>query len=300
MALPKWNLLLAFDAVVRHGSFSRAAAELNVLQPAVSRRVAELESALGVQLLFRGKHGATPTESGLILRSAIVESGRQLEGAISTIKGARPEGKLVVDTTIGFATCYLMRRLTDFRTAHPEIDVSLISRDLNDDFRAETADVVIAFDHRDRLPGAQQVLIFQERMVAVAADVANARVDLREALFGRRLIHLHAGLHKSDWQVFLQGTDLTAPAARDADRYTSFMVYLQAGLNGEGVIIGWEQLMEDYFAAGTLTRICDRVAETERGYFACITQHGLRNEASAHFAGWLAETGEQRGRTMDG
>lgn len=298
MALPKWNLLLAFDAVVRHGSFSRAAAELNVQQPAVSRRVAELERELGVQVLVRGRHGVTPTEAGLTLRSAIVESGRQLEGAIRTIRGAPPEGRLVVDTTIGFATCYLMRRLAAFRTAHPEIDVSLISRDLNDDFRAETADVVIAFDHRDRLPGAQQVLIFQERMVAVTAGVAKAGASLRDALLGRRLIHLHAGLHKSDWQVFLQGTDLTAPAAREADRYTSFMVYLQAGRNGEGIIIGWEQLMEDDFAAGTLSRICDRVVETDRGYFACITQHGLRNEASALFAAWLAETGETRRQTM--
>src|SRR5262245_46052268 len=54
-------------AVVQAGSMSGAAQILNTTQPAVSRSIAELEHAIGVRLLDRGRHGAEPTEYGRAL-----------------------------------------------------------------------------------------------------------------------------------------------------------------------------------------------------------------------------------------
>ncbi len=61
-------------AIVDEGTFARAAARLGVTQPALSRSVQALESALGAKLLDRGKSGATPTVSGRLL----IERGRRL------------------------------------------------------------------------------------------------------------------------------------------------------------------------------------------------------------------------------
>ena len=54
----------AFVRVIETGSFSAAARQLRVGQPAVSKTVAQLEERLGVRLLLRSSHGLTPTEAG--------------------------------------------------------------------------------------------------------------------------------------------------------------------------------------------------------------------------------------------
>lgn len=62
-----------FVAIVEHGSFSKAAATLNVAQPALSLHVRNMEADLGTQLLFRSPHGVLPTEAGdILLRNARV------------------------------------------------------------------------------------------------------------------------------------------------------------------------------------------------------------------------------------
>src|SRR5215510_11399053 len=54
-------------AVAQTGSMSRAAQLLNTTQPAISKSIADLEHAIGVRLLDRGRHGAEPTEYGRAL-----------------------------------------------------------------------------------------------------------------------------------------------------------------------------------------------------------------------------------------
>jgi DNA-binding transcriptional LysR family regulator len=67
----RWSVriedLQAFEAVVRRGTFTRAARELYLAQPSLSRRIAALESELGAPLLDRGHLGAVPTPAGQAL-----------------------------------------------------------------------------------------------------------------------------------------------------------------------------------------------------------------------------------------
>jgi DNA-binding transcriptional LysR family regulator len=66
--------LRLFDAVVRSKSMARAAAHLNLTQPAVSRAISALEHTLGVRLLDRSRHGIEPTAHGqaLIKRGIVI------------------------------------------------------------------------------------------------------------------------------------------------------------------------------------------------------------------------------------
>ena len=62
--LPPFGPLIAFDAVARHRSFTRAADELGVTQSAVSHQVRRLEDFLGVQLLIRLNPGVELSDDG--------------------------------------------------------------------------------------------------------------------------------------------------------------------------------------------------------------------------------------------
>src|SRR5262245_36142805 len=73
-------------AVVQAGSMSRAAQLLNTTQPAISRSIADLEHAIGVRLLDRGRHGAEPTEYGRALLDGGVAMFDELRQAVKNIE----------------------------------------------------------------------------------------------------------------------------------------------------------------------------------------------------------------------
>lgn len=285
---PNWKALAAFEAVARHGSFSHAARELNVLQPAMSRRVAELERALGVRLLHRTRPKLSLTPEGQILFRAVSSSMVQVETALEQVKRSAELSGLVVDTTIGFASCFLLKRLAAFREAHPEVAVELLSRDLNASYRESEADLIIAFDKPERLPGSSHQLIFPEEMIAVCAPAYAREGSLGpQELICNRLLHLTQGIHADDWDRFMAGSDAAVPPPGPADKFMSFTVYLQAALNGEGIAIGWEHLLHDHLAAGHLVRASKRRMTSARGYFCCHTARGRNTLQAKLFADWI-------------
>jgi molybdate transport repressor ModE-like protein len=71
-------------AAARCGSLTAAAAELGLTQPALSKSIRELERALGVPVLERGRFGATPTEYG----EALIARGRAIEAELRAAGGS--------------------------------------------------------------------------------------------------------------------------------------------------------------------------------------------------------------------
>jgi len=283
-----WKLLTAFEAAARHRSFTRAADELNVQQPAISRRVAELEAELGIALLHRTRPHATLTQEGDVLFRAVAASAMQVSSALEQVRRRPDRRSFTVDTTIGFASCYLMKRLPGFQAANPDISVELRSRDQNAAFGRE-ADVVVAFDRPDRLPGIGAQEIFRETLVAVARpDVAAAIGNDLAGLSQQSLLHLTQGIHSDDWHIFFAGTELVPRRPLAEHKFTSFIVYLQAALNGDGVALGWERLLQDHIDFGQLVPVTQRRVKTERGYFACLMERATANPSAEKFVKWLS------------
>src|SRR2546429_4298715 len=79
---PSSNALFVFDAAARNGSFTAAAAELNVTQPAVSRMLRRLEQYLGVRLFDRTAGGAVLTEEGELLYRRVLDGFRSIESGV--------------------------------------------------------------------------------------------------------------------------------------------------------------------------------------------------------------------------
>jgi len=284
-----WKLLVAFEAVARHGSFSRAASEMNVQQPAMSRRVSALETALGVQLLHRTRPALSLSPEGEILYRAVSGSLVQVHAAMDQIERRPHQDSVIVNTTIGFASCFLMKRMHAFRDAYPDIIIELVSRDQSHTYQESAADVIILFEDPSCLPGARQKLIFGEEMIAVCAPgYLPEPLGTPTDLITHRLLHLTQGIHGNDWQKFLGAGTGTVPVPNSSERFTSFIIYLQAVLNGDGIALGWEYLLEDHLTAGTLMRASPHIFRSERGYFACLTRRAHNNSAAEKFLDWIA------------
>jgi DNA-binding transcriptional LysR family regulator len=120
-----------FVRVVDTGSFSGAARQMRVGQPAVSKAVAQLEDWLGVRLLLRSTRSLTPTEAG---QNFYVRAKRALEEAEEAVLAARGAGagltgKLRISASVCFGRLHIMRQLPRFLAKHPELEIEMVLDD---------------------------------------------------------------------------------------------------------------------------------------------------------------------------
>jgi len=124
--------LAAFCAVVERASFSQAAEQLGVTQPAVSLQIRSLEKRLGLQLLDRSGRRVEPTDAGRRLyRSALrllaleeqllAELGEEIEGELT--------GRLELGASTGPGGTVIPVVLCEFQERHPEVHVALTVSD---------------------------------------------------------------------------------------------------------------------------------------------------------------------------
>src|SRR3989454_5010806 len=104
-------------AVARHGSFSHAARELHLSQPAVSMQVRQLELALGLPLLERVGKRAFPTKAGELLLAHAGRALRELETGLEVVQQLRGivAGRIRLGTSASFSIYLLPPALRRFR-----------------------------------------------------------------------------------------------------------------------------------------------------------------------------------------
>ena len=135
----------AFVRVVDAGSFSGAAKQLRVGQPAVSKTVAQLEDRLGVRLLLRSTHRLTPTEAGRNFYERAKQSIEAAEEAELAARGtaATLSGRLRVYAPVTFTRLNVMPRLSIFLAQHPSLDIDVVLDDRDIDLVAAGVDVAL-------------------------------------------------------------------------------------------------------------------------------------------------------------
>jgi LysR family transcriptional activator of glutamate synthase operon len=163
------------SAVARHGSFTLAAQELHVAQPAVSQQVRRLEQELGVELLSRTTRRVLVTEAGEI---ALARAGRILADAealraeIDELHGLL-RGTLALGVIPAVGALDPAPLLARFRARHPAVDIRLIETTLAetlDLMRAGRLDLCFAFSLPERAgEGITGERLFDEELAAMVA-----------------------------------------------------------------------------------------------------------------------------------
>ena len=123
----KFNELSSFVQVVSEGSLSSAAKTMGVSLPAVSRRLSQLETRLGVTLLHRTTRSLSLTERGRALYERASQLLAEIETAEEEIAGDAEAlvGSLRITTTMEFGRRRLAPLLQEFRQMHPGLQIHL-------------------------------------------------------------------------------------------------------------------------------------------------------------------------------
>jgi DNA-binding transcriptional LysR family regulator len=127
-ALRDLNKLNTFVKVAQRRSFTHAAAELRTRPSVVSKRMKELEDALGFRLLNRSTHGLALTEAGEGLFQHCLQMLERLDGFVVDRRNLEsgPYGTLHVQAPAGYARAVLALLTVKFSKSHPRVRVQLI------------------------------------------------------------------------------------------------------------------------------------------------------------------------------
>lgn len=134
-----------FATVVEAGSLSAAADRLGIAKSAVSRRLAELEGRLGVELLHRTTRRLNLTDSGRAFLERVQRLLADLEEAEQAVSQAHAEvrGRLKVALPLGFGLLHLAPLITEFMALHPAVEFDLDFNDRQIDLMREGFDLAI-------------------------------------------------------------------------------------------------------------------------------------------------------------
>jgi putative choline sulfate-utilization transcription factor len=297
--LPPMQALSMFESAARLASFTAAARELGSTQPAVSQRVVQLEENLGAALFERGHRGVTLTADGALLFEAVRRSLDTIRVATNDIRdrhAAPAQRSLRLVTDFGFATYWLMPRLSQFKALMPGVDVKIITSQDVMAASQDPADIVISFGHvTDDAAGRGTVKLFPERVTPVCSPAFLARhgnLSKPSDLAELPLLHLEPTHPERwlSWHGWFSAHGLAAPPAHRGITFNSYGFVAHAAIMGQGVALGWAPLVDELVASGQLVELFDAPVTTEGGYLLSAPRGHA--PAVAAFRDWLlAECG---------
>jgi LysR family glycine cleavage system transcriptional activator len=286
--LPPLAALHAFALVAETGSLTAAAARLNVTQPAVSRRLRELEATLGTALLRRGANAVVLTEAGARYADAVRGALDALRSATAEL-GAGVQGPLRVRAYTTWALRWLIPRLPRFRANHPGIEIELVTSTAPVvDFAREGLDAAIRSAGTAPAPGAA-------RLQRVTLAAFGSPTALHRAGPGG-LTRLGSRVRPRDWGLWDAAGRRPSPAAPPL-LFESTSLAIQAALEGLGAVICPPDFVAEDLRSGRLAPLPGRVIETGEAYWLLLPP-GRTPPAIAAFRDWLvteAKAGDAKG-----
>jgi LysR family glycine cleavage system transcriptional activator len=285
---PPLNALRTFEAAGRLSSITLAARELCVTPAAVSHQIKLLEGHLKTRLFVRSHRAIRLTPVGA---QYLAEIERHLGGIReATRKIARRRGRKVlnIQAHATFAVRWLIPRLSSFHAANPDVDVRLTTT-----LPAEDVDGV-AVDGAVRLGTGNWRGMQADRLVAnhltpvMSPALLKAKRHLSRPSGLAREILLHALARPDDWASWLKAAHVINIDPYAGQKYESSVLAYQAAIEGHGVAMGQQVLVQGDVAAGRL--VCPYDLTLDMGsytyYFVCRDDVSSSSEL-ATFRNWL-------------
>jgi DNA-binding transcriptional LysR family regulator len=272
MARENYNELLAFVTVAREGSFTRAAAQLNVSQSALSHTIRALEGRLDLRLLTRTTRSVSPTEAGARLLATLAPRFEDIEAELLALTALRdrPAGTVRITAVDHAADTVLLPALARLLPAYPDLHVEINTSYAMVDLAGQGFDAGVRLgEHLARDMVATRIGP-DLRMAVVGAPAYFARHPAPatpQALTSHNCINLRlptlGGV--ATWEFARDGYPVNVRV--EGQMVLNGLPQLRAAaLAGLGLVWTLEDLVADDLAAGRLVRVLDDWCAPFAGY----------------------------------
>ncbi len=286
--IPPIQCLLTFEAVARLRNAGRAAEELCVTISAVSHRIRQLESHLGVKLFGRSDFTLTGDGAAYLphVRAGLA-SFAQMPAGLATSGGQR----LRVAVTPTFCRQLVMPRLELFRNAYPDIELILqVSIPLLN-VTAEEADLEVRYGAGGYTDLDHQAILSDQVTPACSPSYLNDfgpfdGFDSEAEIAPARLIRSPL----EPWSTWFDSLGLVRAEPTIGAQFNDIGLTYDAAANGFGVALLRLKLGAAWLDSGRLVRLSKRTVPSPYRHFLCWQAGALERWECAAFADWLRQT----------
>ena len=284
--------LFVFEVCGRLMSFTRAAAELGVSQPAVSLAMRQLEQALGQALFLREHRAIRLTEAGERLFTEVSISFGRILKTLNQITPLSTPALVTLSISTAFANYWIMPRLTRLHQALPGIDLRLqvVDRDL--DLEHENVSLGIRRG-RGNWPGYDSATIAREELLAVASPAYLAAQGVPrslEDLEHHQFIHLEEPFRpRPQWRDWFEAFKLEYVDRGEGLRLNDYALVIQAAMAGEGIALGWRHVVDSLIKSRLLVPVVPQSWITGEEFHLIWSDKSTLTESACQVRDWIIE-----------
>ncbi|MGF1757300.1 DNA-binding transcriptional regulator DsdC [Photobacterium sagamiensis] len=272
-------------------SFTRAAEILYLTQSAVSHKIKNLETSLGVQLFIRQPRKLLLTEEGKRLKAVVAHNFGDIVHEIRDLKTLELSGDLNVSVPPTFAQTWLLPRLKHFIDKYPALRFHLRTRNDLVDFQTESFDCAIYFGH-GKYAGLHSEKLMDETMLPVCSHeyaTAHNLYEQPDNLTSCMLLHdaapwARAG-RNDEWQYWAQRQGVLLPES--GCTFDRADLALQAAERGLGVAMGRMSFIAEQLATNRLVTPINRPVRSPLSYYVVCRQEVVSSPRIKAFQQWL-------------
>ena len=284
--------LRVLEAAARLGSFTKAASELGLSQPSVSRHIASLEEDLRTNLFVRSHNKLAITADGRTLANAVDLGLSHILTAVQAISTVQPSEGLTLACTHSFAHGWLLPRFSSLRRASRDRPINLIVSYWLKDIVLDDVDLIVNW-RSSAGPSWRRLPVFDEIVYPVCSpDYAKslAPSPIPIALQKAELLDydvLDEG--QIGWKNWFEAQGLQAVFPSRRDLFSNYHFMIQAAVDGEGVALGWHHLVSDQITQGRLVKIGPAFRQKNSCYALDYRQDRLSLTDLSSVLGWFKD-----------
>ncbi|WP_231602622.1 LysR substrate-binding domain-containing protein [Herbaspirillum chlorophenolicum] len=292
--LPPLDLLVSFEAAARQLSFSKAGEEIHVTQSAISRQVKKLEESLGFALFERLHRELKLTEQGQILYETVQDSLESLARTVANLKQEKSLCRVKVSTNNPFSALWLVPKLADFRSAHPEIELDIDSNNRLVDLKQDIFNVAIRYTTLESVKEKDYLYLSGEDIFPVCSPAFLKKMGTDagniESLRFHTLLHLNDPKNAWPWLQWANWLESAgyAPAVGKGYRFSHVDQMIQAATIGQGIALGSSPLVDALLEQGLLVAPFATSISSPRSFIACFGPR--KDESTMAFINWVQAT----------
>jgi len=261
-------------------------------QAAISRQVRLLEENLGVALFIRSHRAVRLTAEGRNFQHTVTEALERLAFGAQELRTHNQDMTVSVAADMAISSFWLMPRLGKFREQYPNITIRVVASDERNLLDRDDIDVIVQLGREDNRE-QESMFLFQAAVFPVCSPgylKSSPHLQSEDDLLRATLLRLDdEHWDWLDWPAWfaMKQTQLEGP--RNDLYINNYPLLIQAALNGQGVALGWQHLIEDMLKSGQLVRPVESSIQTERGFYLVLPQKNETNPAVEKFSEWVLQ-----------